>query len=113
MKDAYGFTKPLRITLEQYDHKITIEKNRSDIDLEELADMLEALCLAAGWSQSQVDEIFGGSELDRLPEEHDDDDKFGNNLKCNVCKSRDGITISAIDFKMYCKNHRPLIDDKI
>ena len=58
MKDPYGFTKPLRITLEQYDQKITIEKNRSDVDLEVLSDMLEALCLAAGWDQSQVNEIF-------------------------------------------------------
>ena len=58
MKDPYGFTKPLKISLEQYGQKITIEKDRSDVDLEVLSDMLEALCLAAGWDQSQVNEIF-------------------------------------------------------
>lgn len=50
--------EPFRITVEHYDIKVSVEKNRSDIDAEELADMLYNVCLAAGWLPETLDEIF-------------------------------------------------------
>lgn len=51
--------EPFRITLEHYDTKIVIEKPYSDIDADQLHEMLRSLCLAAGWSEKTVKEIFG------------------------------------------------------
>jgi len=51
--------KPFRITLEHHDTKVTIEKPYSDIDADQLHEMLRSLCLAAGWSEGTVKEIFG------------------------------------------------------
>lgn len=52
--------EPFRITLEHYDVKVTIEKPYSDIDSDQLHEMLRSLCLAAGWAENTVKEIFGG-----------------------------------------------------
>ena len=51
-------TQPFRITIEHYDMKVSIEKDHSDIDAEELADMLYGVCAAAGWLPDTLDEIF-------------------------------------------------------
>ena len=51
--------EPFRITLEHYDIKVTIEKPYSDIDSDQLHEMLRSLCLAAGWAENTVKEIFG------------------------------------------------------
>lgn len=50
--------QPFRITIEHYDMKVSIEKDHSDIDAEELADMLYNVSLAAGWLPEILDEIF-------------------------------------------------------
>jgi len=51
--------KPFRITLEHHDIKVTIEKPYSDIDADQLEEMLRTLCLAAGWAEGTVKKIFG------------------------------------------------------
>jgi len=51
--------EPFRITLEHYDMKIIIEKPYSDIDAEELKEMLRTLCLAAGFSERTTNGMFG------------------------------------------------------
>ena len=51
--------EPFRITLEHHDIKVTIEKPYSDIDADQLKEMLRSLCLAAGWGEGTVKEIFG------------------------------------------------------
>lgn len=50
--------KPFRLTLEQYDIKITVEKSHSDIDAEQLKELLRSLCLAAGFSEQTINEMF-------------------------------------------------------
>ena len=50
--------QPYRITIEQYDQKVSIEKDRSDIDLEEFLEMLYSISKAAGWSEESLKEIF-------------------------------------------------------
>ena len=51
--------QPFRITLEHYDIKITIETPNSDINENQLEEMLRSLCLAAGWAEGTVKKIFG------------------------------------------------------
>ena len=51
--------QPFRITLEHYDMKVTIEKPYSDIDVDQLKEMLRSLCLAAGWPEGTINEMFG------------------------------------------------------
>ena len=48
---------PYRITIEQYNEKVTIELDHSDIKIDEYADLLRRLSLAAGWDFDQVDKI--------------------------------------------------------
>ena len=54
--------KPFRITLEHWDEKIVIERSTSDIDSTELKEILMKLCMAAGWSEDNVKNIFGEYE---------------------------------------------------
>ena len=49
---------PYRITIEQYDQKVTIEKSNSDITMDEYQEMLISISRAAGWQDSQVQDIF-------------------------------------------------------
>ena len=51
--------EPFRITLEHWDMKIIIEKPYSDIDAEELKELLRSVCLAAGYSEKLIIEMFG------------------------------------------------------
>ena len=50
--------RPYRITIEQYDQKVTIEKSNSDITMDEYQEMLMSISRAAGWQDSQVQDIF-------------------------------------------------------
>lgn len=50
--------QPYRITIEQYDQKVSIEKDHSDIDLEEFGEMLYNISIAAGWSEENLKEMF-------------------------------------------------------
>ena len=49
----------MKITLEHYDTKITIETNHDDVNIQELQELLRSLCLAAGYSQENIKEMFG------------------------------------------------------
>jgi hypothetical protein len=42
----------MKITIEQYDHKITYEVPHNDVDLDEVVRMMEALLKAIGYSFS-------------------------------------------------------------
>ena len=50
--------KPFRLTLEHYDIKITVEKSHSDIDADQLKELLRSLCMAAGFSEQTINEMF-------------------------------------------------------
>ena len=53
---------PYRIIIEQYGDRVMVETDHSDVDLVEFCDMLRRVCLAAGWSEGQVREIFNVTE---------------------------------------------------
>ena len=50
--------QPYRITIDHYDTKVSIEIDRSDITLDELATLLKSVLLAAGWSEVLIDELI-------------------------------------------------------
>jgi len=50
--------KPFRITIEHYDEKITIERDYSDLTIEEYIQLLIRISLAAGFQPKTVEEIF-------------------------------------------------------
>ena len=49
----------MKITLEHYDTKITIETKHDDVNIQELEELLRSLCLAAGYSEQNIHEMFG------------------------------------------------------
>ena len=49
----------MKLTLEHYDTKITIETNHDDVNIDELKEMLRSLCVAAGYSEELIKEMFG------------------------------------------------------
>ena len=51
--------QPFRITIEQYNQKVSVEVDHSDVTIEQLVDLLEQALMGAGWSESLVQEIFG------------------------------------------------------
>ena len=51
-------SKPYKITIQQYDTKVSIEKDHSDISLEDFAEMLYHISKAVGWSEEQLKDIF-------------------------------------------------------
>ena len=50
--------KPFRITIENYNQKISVEVDHSDVSLSELAELLEQALKGAGFLESQVKEII-------------------------------------------------------
>ena len=50
--------KPFIITIELYDTKVSVQKNHSDVDINELAEMLMTICVAAGYDQESVNKIL-------------------------------------------------------
>ena len=50
--------KPFTITIEHYDTKVSVQKNHSDVNINELTEMLITICIAAGYDQNKVNEIF-------------------------------------------------------
>jgi hypothetical protein len=55
MKDI---KKPFRITIEQYDQKISVEVDHSDVSLPEVAELLEQALKGAGFSEEGVTEMI-------------------------------------------------------
>ena len=49
----------MRVTLEHYGNKITIETKHDDVNIGELQELLRSLCLAAGYSHENIKEMFG------------------------------------------------------
>ena len=59
MKDSIAtYHKPLRITIEHHDMKVSVETDHSDLDAEEFGDMLMYAAKACGWTDKQVNQIF-------------------------------------------------------
>jgi len=50
--------EPFIITIEHYDTKVSVQKNHSDVNIGELTEMLITICIAAGYDQDSVNEIF-------------------------------------------------------
>ena len=51
--------KPFRITVEHWDGKIIVEKDHSDITWDEFVEMLRTISRGVGYSQEDIDELFG------------------------------------------------------
>lgn len=61
MKDLLEeLNKDFKLTIENYGTKVTIQKNRGDLTLKELEDVLRSACLAIGWSEASINEMFNG-----------------------------------------------------
>ena len=50
--------KPLKLTVEHYDTKITIEKDYSDVTLEELHEMWLSIVKAMGFNTKTIKEYY-------------------------------------------------------
>lgn len=50
--------QPFRITIEQYNQRVSVEVDHSDVCIEQVADLLEQVLLGAGWAKSSVKGIF-------------------------------------------------------
>ena len=50
--------EPFIITIEHCDTKVSIQKNYSDVNIDELKEMLIAVCIGAGYHPNTVNEIF-------------------------------------------------------
>lgn len=53
-----GEKQPFRITIEQYNQKVSVEVDHSDVDIEQVVDLLEQVLKGSGWIESQVEGIF-------------------------------------------------------
>ena len=49
----------MKLSLESYGTKHTIEIDRDDIDMDELFQLLKQLCLCVGYHPENVEECFG------------------------------------------------------
>jgi phosphotransferase system IIB component len=54
--------EPFIITIEHCDTKVSIQRNHSDVDSNELKEMLITLCVAAGYHPSTVNQMFNIEE---------------------------------------------------
>jgi len=50
--------QPFRITIEHYNQKVSVEVDHSDVDLSEVANLLEQALKGAGFSEEGVKEII-------------------------------------------------------
>lgn len=62
-----GEKQPFRITIEQYNQKVSVEVDHSDVSIEKLVDLLEQALMGAGWSEAHVAEIFGSNLHNEKP----------------------------------------------
>jgi hypothetical protein len=56
-----GEKQPFRITIEQYNQKVSVEVDHSDVGVDEVAVLLEQALLGAGWGEAHIAEIFGSN----------------------------------------------------
>jgi hypothetical protein len=57
-----GEKQPFRITIEQYNQRVSVEVDHSDLCTEQLADLLEQVLMGAGWGEAHIAEIFGSNQ---------------------------------------------------
>ena len=50
--------EPFRITIEHYDTKIIVQKDRSDLDIHEVAELVATALVAIGYSEKSVEEVI-------------------------------------------------------
>jgi len=50
---------PFKLSVKHWGTKITISKDRSDLHFEEYVEMLRELSRAIGWSEKDINELFG------------------------------------------------------
>ena len=50
--------KPFRITIEHWDEKISVEMDHSDLDLDQVAELLQRALMATGFNPESVKELF-------------------------------------------------------
>jgi len=50
--------QPFRVTIEHYDTKVTVEKDRSDLDIHEVAELLATTLVAIGYAEKSVKEVI-------------------------------------------------------
>ena len=50
--------QPFRITIEQYNQKVSVEVDHSDVGLAEVAELLEQALMGAGFLEEQVKEMI-------------------------------------------------------
>ena len=50
--------QPFRVTIEHYDTKDIGEKDRSDLDLHEVAELVAKALVAVGYSEKSVEEVI-------------------------------------------------------
>ena len=66
MKELRNLLKPTIITAKQYDTKISIEIDNSDLDLTELLHAFKTICIGLGYSSESFDrdivELFSNKE---------------------------------------------------
>jgi hypothetical protein len=52
------FSKPFIVTLQRYDIKVSVEKNRSNLTLPQVVEMLKSLLLAAEYDIDNINEYL-------------------------------------------------------
>ena len=50
--------QPTILTLTQHGRTITISMETSDVDINDMVDMMKGVLLAAGWSEETLKEVF-------------------------------------------------------
>lgn len=50
--------KPFRITIEHWDEKISVEVDHSDLDLNQVSELLQRALIATGFDPESVKELF-------------------------------------------------------
>lgn len=50
--------QPFRITIEHYDTKVTVEKDHSDLDIHEVAELVATALVAIGYSEKLVEQVI-------------------------------------------------------
>ena len=50
--------QPFRVTIEHYDIKVTVEKDHSDLDIHEVAELMASALVAVGYGQALVEQVI-------------------------------------------------------
>jgi len=50
--------QPFRVTIEHYDTKVTVEKDHSDLDIYQAAELVASALKAIGYAEKTVEEVI-------------------------------------------------------